>query len=208
MRAVTARRHSESFLAKHAIPRNPGLPLIEEASALAPPLAGDVARRILVLGCVIGVGYDADRRFLIEYLKSNALWDSASARERALLAKERVSRQERIDATWLTECVQVLAWGLRLVELDHFRPCDEDLASHVPTPRESPARFLADARLRPFDDVYRQCDLLYCLHWAAREDRLRGRSGRLDEGVIRERHRAIGWLAGVEADWDEVPTDT
>ena len=48
----------------------------------------------------------------------------------------------------------------------------------------------------------------YCLHWAARNARLGGRPVTYDEGVVRERHKAINWLAGVEADWDEVPTDT
>jgi len=196
------------FLAEHSIEQNPNLPLIEDLADLTPPTADEVARRILVLSAQIAISYGAERPALIEYLKSHALWEAASQRERALLEKERYTPQEEIDATWLTECVQVLAWGLGFVQLDPFRACDPDLASHVPTPRASPAEWIAAARLRPFEEIYGQCDLLYCLHWAVREAQRHGEPPPVDGGVILERHRAINWLAGVERDWDEVTTDT
>jgi len=172
------------------------------------PAAPDVARRALVLNALIGRAYGADRALLDGYLRKNDLGDAVTPTERALLAKDRLARQERIDATWLVECVQVLAWGLGLVDLDHFRRCDDDLASNFPAPRDSARAFVAGARLRPFEEIHRQCDLLYCLHWAVTEARLRDRKGKLDGSVIRERHRAINWLAGVESRWDEVSTDT
>ena len=53
-------------------------------------------------------------------------------------------------------------------------------------------------------------DFYYRLHWAAIELRIKGKKSELlDEGVIRERHRALNWLIGyLNQEWDDVTTDT
>lgn len=53
-------------------------------------------------------------------------------------------------------------------------------------------------------------DLYYGLDWAAIELRIKGHpSDKADEGVIRERHRALNWLIWyMNQDWDDVKTDT
>ena len=71
-----------------------------------------------------------------------------------------------------------------------------------------PAAFIASAALRPFEEIYRQADLHYRLHWAARNARLTGAEFPVTEGFIRERRKALDWVIGVEPDWDEIPSDT
>ena len=53
-------------------------------------------------------------------------------------------------------------------------------------------------------------DLYYRLHWAAIELRIKGKaSDQVDEGIIRERHRALNWLIRyLNQEWDDVTTDT
>jgi hypothetical protein len=53
-------------------------------------------------------------------------------------------------------------------------------------------------------------DYYYRLHWAAIELRINNKeSTKIDEGIIRERHRALNWLIRyLDQDWDEVTTDT
>lgn len=60
------------------------------------------------------------------------------------------------------------------------------------------------------DEILDAADLYYRLHWAAIELRLNGEtSPHVDEGVIRERHRALNWLIRyMDAEWDNVTTDT
>ena len=50
-------------------------------------------------------------------------------------------------------------------------------------------------------------ELYYRLHWAAIELRLQGKkSDKIDEGIVRERHRALNWLIGyMEQKWDDSP---
>lgn len=208
--AEEARRRTLAFLAEHGIPSNPGLPLIEDRDDLDPPTADAVARRAVVLtGIIASVGFGLERSEVVRALEGNGLWADVSPLERTLLTKDEPSRQEVVNASWMTECMQVLMWGLGRVELDHFQHCDDDLARHSDDPRKvGEIRVLAAPELRPFDEIYQQCDMLYCLHWAARNQRLGGPDVPYEEGIVMERHRAINWLAGVESEWDEVTTDT
>jgi hypothetical protein len=202
-----AKTKSEAFLEARGIRVNAALPFIEAPEELRPVSAHDVARRSLVLGYMIGIGFRQPGSRLKAQVEKWGLYQSTSSAERMLLDKEEYSQQEIVDATWLTECVQSLAWGLGLAELDHFRGCDNDLGPKFPI-MSDPAGFIAGARLRDFEDIYYQSDLLYRLHWASRDDRMHGRAATLDEGLIRERRKAMDWMLGVEADWDEVPSDT
>jgi hypothetical protein len=131
-----------------------------------------------------------------------------SAYETRLLNANTYTEQEKVNATWLVECMQALGWCLGLVNLDPFAGCDDNLASHFPRPFTDPLDFIANAKLRPFPELYQQADLHYRLHWLARDARLNGYDSPVKEGVIQERRKAIDWVVGVEADWDEMPMDT
>ena len=202
-----AKSRSEAFLKARGIRVNEALPFIEDPEELRPISAQEVARRSLVLGYMIGIGYRQPGNRLKAHLEKWGLYESTSSAERALLEKEEYSEKEIVDATWLTECVQSLAWGLGMAELDHFRRCDNDLGPKFPIMAD-PSNFIAAARLRGFKEIYFQSDLLYRLHWASRDDLFHGRSAKLDEGLIRERRKAMDWMLGLETDWDEVPSDT
>lgn len=203
-----AKSQSHEFLRSHSVEVNDALPLIEALHELMPQNAHSVATRIMVLSHVIGIGFGADTRRLKAALDEFGLFEHASAREQELLSRTEHSQQEKVNATWLTECVQSLAWCLGLVELDPFRQCDEDLASYFPPPFTDPRGFIAESVLRPLHEIYQQADLHYRLHWAARNARLMGTQSPVHEGLISERRKALDWVIGVEADWDEIPLDT
>lgn len=202
-----AKQRSELRIRRWRVPINPHLPLIESPKDLLPPSAQDVARRGLVLCSVIDAGHGAPRPKLCSALKRHGLWKCASKAEKRLLMKKSITPQDKVNSTWLVECLQVLTWGLGLIELNHFRQCSEELASKWPLGRD-PKEFISTAKVRPFEEIYLECDLLYRLHWASREAWLKKQKSKLDEGIIEERDRAIRWLAGVETNWDEISTDT
>ncbi|WP_367873109.1 DUF4272 domain-containing protein [Luteolibacter sp. Populi] len=197
-----------ALLRSWGFPVNDFLPTLEEEEDLSPPSAVDVARRCVILNHVIGIGFGGDAGELCAAVKQYDLFDAASEHERKLLESATHTQQELIDATWWIECVQSLAWCLGLAELPHLREADEDLASKFPAPYTDPAAFIASAALRPFEEIYREADLHYRLHWATRAARLGGPEVPLGEGLIRERRKALDWVIGVETDWDEVPGDT
>jgi hypothetical protein len=208
MTPAIAKTTSHEFLRRHSIEINEALPLIEVIEELKPQEARSVATRVVVLNHVIGIGFGADTSRLRASLEEFSLFEHASAQEQDLLSRQEHTKQEKDNTTWLTECVQSLAWCLGLVELEPFRRCDDDLANHFPRPFADPSGFISEATLRPLDEIYQQVDLHYRLHWAARNARLMGHRFSIDEGLISERRKALDWVVGVEQDWDEIPLDT
>jgi len=76
--------------------------------------------------------------------------------------------------------------------------------------KNDPAKFLAAAQLRLPDELDALESDLYHQHWRVRDAHLRGVStpSDLDASIVYERRRAMSWVVGWGADWDEVPTDT
>jgi hypothetical protein len=202
-----AKAKSERYLEAKGVAVNTALPLIESPDELRPRSAADVARRSLVLGYMIGVGFGQPGAKQKAELVKWQLYGDASPEEQSLLEKSNYDDQEKVDATWLTECVQSLAWGLRMATLDHFRRCDDDLGPKFPIMRD-PSAFVDAAKLRSFQEIYFEADLLYRLHWAARNARLLGQPSSVMEGRIAERRKAVDWMIGVAPEWDEIPLDT
>jgi hypothetical protein len=202
-----AKARSEDFLRKKGIRVNEALPFIEDISELTPQSAQSVAQRCIVLGYMIGIGFDQAGSKLKEKLNEWDLYQFTSSQERMLLEKSEYSEQEKTNATWLTECVQSMAWGLGIAEIDHQRRCDDDLGPKFPI-MQDPREFIENSSLKPMEDIYFQSDLLYRMHWASRDDRLNSRPLKLEEGLISERRKGMDWMLGVEQDWDEVPMDT
>lgn len=208
MKPEEAKHHSHDFLAAHGVRINESLPLIEAPHELKPQTADDVARRAVVLGHIIGIGFGQPGAKMKAPLEQFGLLRFASANEVRLLNADTYTEQEKVNATWLVECMQAIGWCFGFVNLDPFAGCDDDLATHFPAPFTDPKYFIANAALRPFPELYQQADLHYRLHWVARDARINGTDSPVQEGVIQERRKAIDWVVGVEADWDKMPMDT
>lgn len=202
-----AKSQSEAFLKSKGIRINEALPVLEAPEELTPQNAVAVARRSMVLGYMIGIGFGKSGKEMKGHLDRWGLYEFTSEEERKLLSKSQHSEQEKVNATWLTESVQSLAWGLGIAEINHFRRCDDDLGPKFPIMAD-PTEFIENSQLRPFEEIFFQSDLLYRMHWASRDDQLNGRNEVLPEGLISERRKGMDWMLGVEADWDEIPMDT
>jgi len=183
------------------------LPNIENLDEVKPRTAQDIAGRLSAMAYVIGLGFDAKGNELLEQLNKFDLMSYVSAYETGLLNQDIIGDQDKINMSWLTECAQALAWCIGLVDLDHFKHCDDDLAHKIPF-KTDPQEFIQKARLRPIAEIQEQSDLLYRMHWYARNCGLNGQECELSRGIVSERRKAIDWAYGVEEDWDEVPMDT
>jgi hypothetical protein len=208
MTPESAKHQSHWPLTEYGIRINETLPLIEAPADLNPQSSESVARRAVVLGHIIRIGFGQSGAKMIESLKQFGLLPFASANEIRLLNADTYTGQEKVNATWLVECMQAIGWCFCFVNLDPFTGCDDGLASNFPAPFTDPTDFIAKATLRPFPEIYQQADLHYRLHWATRDARLNGTDSPVQEGIIQERRKAIDWVVGVEADWDEMRMDT
>ncbi|MCG9754692.1 DUF4272 domain-containing protein [Shewanella insulae] len=183
------------------------LPLIEGIDDVEPRTAADVAARLCAMSYVIGLGYDVPGNELKSKIEKYGLSEYVSIYEMALLNQDSISQQDKFNMQWLAEAAQALAWTIGLVEMDHFQGCDDDLAEKIPF-NTDPSCFISESKLRPLDEIQQQADLLYRMHWYAKNCRFEGKESKLCESTISERRKAIDWAYGVEEDWDEVPMDT
>lgn len=112
--------------------------------------------------------------------------------------------------SWRSESLYALAWMLevaddlpltRRLELraEHFQPLD---------PLRGPAPELT---LRPVAEIAAKFDVLFCAHWAAREQEYRGLLDEWPEDLhpeaIWERRRALEWFLLGDVEWDDVRLD-
>lgn len=183
------------------------LPQIESLDEVKPRTAKDIAYRLCALAYVIGLGFDAKGKDLLEQLNKFSLIPYVSGYEKGLLNQDIIGEQDKTNMSWLTECAQALAWCIDLVDIDHFSHCDDDLAQKIPF-KADPQEFIQNAQLRPISEIQEQSDLLYRMHWYARNCGLTGKDCELSESIVSERRKAIDWAYGVEEDWDEIPMDT
>ena len=183
------------------------LPSMENESELYPQDSTSCARRVMVLTYILGFGFNAKPDDLKRALDQYGLYKFCSDHERSLFNKQ-LSEQEKVNCSWLTECIQVFAWAFGRAELNHYQRCDDDLSTKFPDPFSDPSEFITTAELRPFNELYQMADMYYRLHWASRDARLMGKETELHEGLISERRKTLDWIIGVEGNWDEIPMDT
>jgi hypothetical protein len=132
--------------------------------------------------------------------------------EKAFLAADAPAQAEVNRRGWGYECVDAFRWALGASASLPFpaAPCDVvPMAKHVFNLDE--AAFVHAASLRSVEEILDELDLVYRLHWATTDARVKGRAPLpgVVPGVVLERHRALNWLTRFDdAEWDEVDTPT
>ncbi|MFA7446270.1 MAG: DUF4272 domain-containing protein [Flavobacteriaceae bacterium] len=212
--AEQRKKQTEKYLKSLNIPFIEHLPLIEEESEVKIRTAQEIAERILVLVYLAYVSEVVDEREnVIDFLKTNSLWDKVSPDEKELFQKEELTDQETANISWRSEGVWLLLWTINKVEkLD--LPTEQveipEIVSRLPEFLTDPTEFIKNANVRPTTEILDASDLIYRLHWATRNADLNNQPmpANLDLSIIMERHYAINWVTFYADEWDEISTDT
>jgi hypothetical protein len=174
-----------------------------------PRTAQEVARRVLVLSCVASAHRFPAGAFN-DWLRRWHLWSELSALEDDLLTTAEPSEQQRINATWRSEALQVLLWVLG--RWKHLLPMSEpvaldDLMAVLRDPWPGTAAFLVSHQLRNVRDLEEE----FARVVAARDrlgDEEVGPDGSV-AGVVFERYETLKWMLHANGEaWDEVSLDS
>ena len=212
--AEQRKKQTEKYLKSLNIPFIEHLPLIEEESEVKIRTAQEIAERILVLVYLAYVSEVVDEREnVIDFLKTNSLWDKVSPDEKELFQKEELTDQETANISWRSEGVWLLLWTINKVdklELPTEQVEIPKIVSRLPEFLTDPTEFIKNANVRPTIEILDQSDLIYRLHWATRNADLNNQPmpANLDLSIIMERHYAINWVTFYADEWDEISTDT
>ena len=210
--AEERKQRSIAILKAEGVPYIDWLPTIETQEGSVRRHTEEVAIRAMAL-CVVAVkGEGLEQDIIEDITRSYGLEPAFTPKELAFIKNHDPSGHDRVQFAWRYECYNVLLWATKyLAELerpDHI--CD--VASIVSILHKSDRdRFIANAELRPQNELLDAADLIYRYHWAVRNANLSGKTmpAGLDGGVVMERHHALNWLIGYgDQDWDDVSTDT
>jgi hypothetical protein len=175
----------------------------------------EAAYRALALFSIVGLALGAERSAIMTWLTEHDLWKKLAPSEVGFLDTPAPSRQQLVNASWLSERLVVILWALgKIDELPlPDEQCDTVAFQEIlpPFAPVSVADFVVSARLRPSSDLIAMADDVMTLHWEARDARIKGRPANpaIEIEIIQERHHAINWLIGYDGvDWDEITTDT
>jgi Domain of unknown function (DUF4272) len=213
MTAFERKQQTEKKLTLWNIPFIDHLPAIEDEDETTLRTPQQIAERILILTYLCYVGEVVkEKKEVVSFLKSEKLWESTSDNEKALFQKKKFSPRNKIDISWRTEAIWLLLWTIKKIEIKEI-PVEpskvDDILEQLPDLMTETNDFIATAEIRSISEILDLSDLIYRLHWAARQANLDNKEiPIINSSVIEERHYAINWLTFYADNWDDVTTDT
>lgn len=207
---IMRKEWAEGLIQAQNIPINPHLPCIQSEAETRPRTPQEIADRLLALIIVAVKGEGLDQENVEAFIAARNAHSLFSPAERAFIENPTPSNHDRAQFAWRYECAWVMFWALNFVDGGLSFPDDIcDVPTLVQTVRDTPD--LSQFGARSTNDMLNEADIIYRLHWAERQAHIDGLSapGGMEAGVIWERHHALNWLIGYEAEsWDDVSTHT
>jgi hypothetical protein len=208
MTAHERKAHSEKLLQSLGIVLEDILPPIEEESEVSLRPANEVAERILILTYLNCVATDASlQQPVMMFLINEGLWEKATDDEKALFHKSPLTEEDITVIMWRSESIWLLLWSIN--KLDHLAlpEAEADLLQifpYLPGFLEPTKRFIHTATTRSVSEILDQCDFIFRLNWAFKENNQQLTSTTaLNAGVAHERYFAINWVTRMRERWED-----
>lgn len=211
--AIQRKKETEKFLKSINVPFIEHLPMIEEENEARIRKPNEIAERILILTYLNYVAEEPDAKIeVIDFLKSNGLWDKVSPEEKILFDSKELTQQEHINISWRSEAIWVLLWTINKVDKIEL-PIEQveimEIISRMPEFMVEPTEYISSATIRSTTEILDFSDLIYRIHWATRNAELNNeKSLEFHPSIVMEQHYAINWVTYYADEWDEITLDT
>lgn len=210
--ALARKSRSEIRLRAEGVPINQYLPAIEGLADIERRSKEEIAWRAMALLVVSVKGEGIEQSKIDAIVDEYGLEGHFTPKEAAFIADQAPSDEERVQFVWRYEAAWTLLWALGYMD-ELEKPteiCDVPAAVKFLRAR-SAAQFIADAKLRPIEEIADAADIIYRYHWAVVDARVNDAPApaSLNADVTMERHYALNWLVGyMDEAWDDISTDT
>ena len=208
------RAQSELYCKSHDVPvySNPNSLFTDPEDSVTIRTKDEVVDRAQAL-CYIGLKSEGlEQKYLDEMDKKFDILTRMSPEEKAYATARQPTEQQKINANWRYEGLHVMLWALSYIDTLSYpdvmcNVADDVKIIHALTSQQ----FREKAKLRSKKEILDQADLILRLDWACVSARTKNESapGKLDSGVVFERHHSLNWLIKyLDLAWDDVTTDT
>lgn len=178
-----------------------------------PRTAEQIARRSLVLHCVIAAAHGVSKPDISEWLQEEGLWSELSPRELRFINQESNSESEISWMTWFVEAQVALLWSINKV--DKLPPlstqCNSGpLVEAMPGLFEPTNSFIDSAIRQDLKELQNYEEKLYNI----RSDLVQTQKNKaipknINKKVAFFRHYGLTWIVGYcNQAWDEITPDT
>ncbi len=213
MTALDRKKYTENRLIELNIPINTLLPAIEEEYEVKIQSISDIVKRILILTYFGIYAEGGNKEEIVEYLKTEQLWECVSENERKLFIKNELSAKDKINISWRSEAMYILFWAINKLDITELpiEQCSVPVMMKLLPRYLKPLKdFIDSATIRNIEEILNKSDLIYRLHWAARQAHLEKTviPANMDISILQEWHYAINWITSSEVNWDDIKTDT
>lgn len=173
----------------------------------------EIKGRMSVMNGLINIAFGAPTTVIKNWIADHKLTLFLSKLEREMLEKENgdLTGLEVNSLHWYLESLWALMWATRMIDtLDAEAPVGDHMASLLPNLEqgEDNTKLAALIALRPEVEMYTMLDSYFRLHWYCVDERLNGRTAKLNEGLVLERRKALEWAYNRAEDWDQVDMNT
>ena len=206
-----AKRASEKIISEYGGKVCDWLPYLDRASLRS---IEEVVGRALVLNALINIHFEAPTKVIKDWIETHNLSAHLTDREKDILNRDNslLTEQELTNLYWYIESLWALMWATTIIdEMPFDKGIADDMISFCPDLEndEGPEKFTKNMVLRSANDIFKELDLYYRLHWWTRDGSLKGYStGNVSLDIIMERRKALEWLFSPNIDWDNFPDDT
>ncbi len=203
---------SMAYCQSKEVPTIESLPCIESENDVEIRTKDEIVKRALAL-LYLGLKSEGVEKKTLDRVEATYdIRPNFSPVELKYVDAENPDRQQQVNANWRYESLHVLLWALGYVKELSYPANVCDVKTHVGIiAQRSLEIFTEQAKLRSKKEILDQADLIYRLHWAVVNARIKGEEspGKLNGSVVYERHYVLNWLINyMNQAWDDVSTDT
>jgi len=193
---------SEKKLVSLGIVLSDNLPPMENEHDVTVKTGQQIAKRILILSYLNCVAFDPSlQQEVMMFLIREKLWDDASAKEKTLFHKSKLSEDDMAEIQWRAESIWIMLWALHKIntlELPVKEINPEEIFPLLPGFLEITNDFIDTAQTRAYTEILGEADFTFRLNWAIREASHRGETlPGINEFVAYERYLALNWMIGL-----------
>lgn len=175
-------------------------------------LKKEICIRAICLMLVAVRAEGLEKEIVLKIVQEFGVGKDFSPEEYEFLSKDNFDFKDKVKFLWRYESLVVLLWVLGYItKLE--RPediCNVESVVSIICDRGR-ERFIDESKLKPFNQVLDEADLIFRYHWAVRNENLKGNPSpaNLDASIIYERRYSLEWILNKNNDhWDEVDTST